>query len=165
MPDTATPYQTDWYAWTQDQARRLRELPPAARSNGLDVENLAEEVESMGVSQRQAVRSYLEQLFIHLLKMEFHPARDAWLHWNTEIEGFRIRLSGEFDDSPSLRSHLPDLARHAWADAVRHARRRIAAEAPAMLTAMDAAGIDPATQRYDLETQALDFAWLPNQPN
>ncbi len=95
MPDSASLYDKDWYAWTQDQAARLRELPAASRPNGLDVENLAEEVESMGASQRRAIRSLLEQLYIHLLKMAFHPASNALLHWQAKVDGFRIQIEGK----------------------------------------------------------------------
>ena len=38
MPDTASLYDRDWYAWTQDQAARLRAWPEQLRPNGLDVE-------------------------------------------------------------------------------------------------------------------------------
>lgn len=57
MPDTAASYDRDWFAWTQDQAARLRAWPEHLRPTGLDVENLAEEVEDMGKSQRRAVEA------------------------------------------------------------------------------------------------------------
>ena len=40
-------YHEDFYGWTQEQARLLREH----RINELDLENLLEEVESMGKSE------------------------------------------------------------------------------------------------------------------
>ena len=165
MPDTSSPpgllYETDWYAWTQDQAARLRALPALARSNGVDIENLAEEVESMGASQRREIRSLLEQIYIHLLKSEFHPAQQARPHWETEIDAFRSQIEIGLDDSPSLRPRVPELAAIAWRSAYNHVARRVAAEAPVVLDRMEAAGVEPDTPRYDVVTQVLDRAWLP----
>ena len=43
-------YQTDYYAWTRQQAAALRELAAARANTTLDLENLAEEVEKLGRS-------------------------------------------------------------------------------------------------------------------
>src|SRR5919204_82762 len=62
-------YDTDFYRWTQKQAAALRAKDFAA----LDLENLAEEVESLGRSDRRAIVSHLERLLLHLLKWREHP--------------------------------------------------------------------------------------------
>ncbi|RAI60988.1 hypothetical protein DOO78_02355 [Roseicella frigidaeris] len=54
MPDDAGLHDRDWYAWTQDQAARLRAWPEQLRPNGLDVREIAEEIESLGTSDRRA---------------------------------------------------------------------------------------------------------------
>jgi hypothetical protein len=48
-------YERDFYAWTQEKAARLRALGP--RNDGVDVENVAEEIEGLGKSARSAVRT------------------------------------------------------------------------------------------------------------
>lgn len=161
MPDTTTLYEQDWYAWTQDQAARLRELGASLRPNGLDIENLAEEVESMGASQRREIRSFLEQIFIHLLKMQFHPAQQARLHWQSEIDAFRSQIEIGLDDSPSLRPRLPELAAPAWRLAFSYVSRRVAAEAPEMLERMKEAGVARDVMPYDLMREVLDRHWYP----
>jgi hypothetical protein len=162
MPDTASLYDTDWYAWTQDQAARLRGMPAALRPNGLDVENLAEEVESMGRAQRRELRSLLEQIFIHLLKFEFHPARDARAHCETEISTFRIQAELSLEDSPSLRSRLPEIGEQAWRQAFRYVSWRVAAEAPDLARRMEEAGVAGDVLRYAVEPEALEHGWLPS---
>lgn len=119
MPETASLYERDWYAWTQDQAARLRAWPEGLRPNGLDVEHLAEEVEDLGGSQRRAVESYLEQINLHLLKLEFHPAAETRLHRMAEVDNFRSSLQREFRHSPSLRARRRDFELDAWRSAVR----------------------------------------------
>jgi Domain of unknown function DUF29 len=64
-----TLYDSDFYVWTQDQAAHLR----AKKWPALDVDNLAEEIESLGRSQRKALRSHLRNLLIHLLKWTYQP--------------------------------------------------------------------------------------------
>ena len=72
MPDTASLYDRDFFAWTQDQAALLRAWPEHLRPNGIDIENLVEEVESLGKSDRRAIESLLELVVLHFLKLEFH---------------------------------------------------------------------------------------------
>jgi len=64
-----TTYDTDFFAWTQHQAAALRAKDFAA----LDLEHLAEEIESLGRSDRRAIASQLERLLLHLLKWAYQP--------------------------------------------------------------------------------------------
>ena len=77
MPDTASLYDRDFFAWTQDQAARLRAWPEHLRPNGIDVANLVEEVESLGKSDRRAIGSLLGFIALHLLKIEFARLRSS----------------------------------------------------------------------------------------
>jgi hypothetical protein len=79
-------YEQDFVAWTEKQARELRELR-ANRWNGpLDLEHLAEEIEELGRSQRHACESLLEQIIIHLLKLRCAKAEAPRAHWANEID-------------------------------------------------------------------------------
>ena len=57
-------YETDFYAWTQEQARLLRER----RWADLDLDNLVDEVESVGSSEKREIRRRMKVLLAHLLK-------------------------------------------------------------------------------------------------
>ncbi len=95
-------YDRDYYAWTQTQAEALR----ARRSgdNTLDYENLAEEVETLGRSERRACESQIENILAHLLLIE-HVGGEAVAHWRHEVVGFRLEL--EADLTPTLSAALP----------------------------------------------------------
>ena len=67
-------YQTDYYAWTRQQAAELRALAARRVDSKLDLENLAEEVESLGRSDLNTVRSQVRRIIEHLLKLEHSPA-------------------------------------------------------------------------------------------
>ena len=161
MPDTAQLYDRDWYAWTQDQAARLRAWPEHLRPNGLDVEHLAEEVEDLGGSQRRAVESHLRLIALHLLKLEFHPARENRGHWIGEVATFRDTLLTDLRDSPSLRSRCPDLYREAWRKARRAFLDQLSEERPDLVRVIGAALPADGLPHYDLSTQILAEDWYP----
>jgi hypothetical protein len=91
-------YETDFYAWTQQQAQLLRER----RWHDLDLENLVDEVESVGRSDKRQIESRLEILLAHLLKWKFQPGGRG-NSWMSTIFEQRQRLTGLVKDSPSLR--------------------------------------------------------------
>jgi hypothetical protein len=161
MPDTASPYEQDWYAWTQDQAARLRAWPEQLRPNGLDVEHLAEEVEDMGGAQRRAIESYLRQIALHLLTIEFHSAAEARSHWKTEVDGFRDSLDLEFRDSPSLRARRQEFFEDAWRRAARDLGRQLDRDAPDRARAIAKLLVAEVPPRYDLDSQILTEGWYP----
>lgn len=94
-------YETDFYAWTQEQARLLRER----RFDDLDLENLVDEVETVGRSDKRQIESRLETLMAHLLKWKFQPGSRG-NSWIRTIFEQRRRLIGLVEDSPSLREFL-----------------------------------------------------------
>jgi hypothetical protein len=80
-----TLYETDYYAWTQAQAAELRRLAAARVNSTLDLENLAEEVESLGRSELATVRSQLRRIIEHLLKLEYSPAKEPRYSWRKSV--------------------------------------------------------------------------------
>jgi hypothetical protein len=68
---TSNLYDTDFYAWTQEQAKLLSQ----GAWERLDIPNLVEEIESLGKQQRQELRNRLGILIGHLLKWEFQAER------------------------------------------------------------------------------------------
>ncbi|WP_185983871.1 DUF29 domain-containing protein [Aureimonas mangrovi] len=97
-------YERDFYAWTQDQAAKLR----ARAHNSVDWENAAEEIESLGRSERGEIRSRLLVTLVHLLKWRFQPAHRS-ASWKATLAEQRSRLADVLEESPSLRS-FPETA-------------------------------------------------------
>jgi hypothetical protein len=91
-------YEIDFYAWTQQQARLLRER----RWDDLDLDNLVDEVQTVGWSDKRQIQSRLEVLLAHLLKWRFQPGGrgNGWIGTIFEQRG---RLIGLVEESPSLR--------------------------------------------------------------
>ena len=124
MPDTRL-YDTDFYAWTQEQAAALRRMADARVNTELDLENLAEEVESLGNSGVNALTSDLSRVIEHLLKLEHSPAIDPRKKWRGSVVEHRGRAQETIEESGSLRRMAPDLVGKAWRRALRNVREAL----------------------------------------
>ena len=67
-------YERDFVRWTEEQSRALRDAAGIGTNLPLDWENLAEEIESLGQSQRHELRSRIAVILEHLLKLEHSTA-------------------------------------------------------------------------------------------
>lgn len=111
-------YDQDFYTWTQQMAMALRQRNWTA----LDVENLAEEIESLGKRDRRALKSRLEILIMHLLKWQFQPDQRSG-SWKSTITEQRLRIQDLLADSPSLRNYLCEILPESYQNA-----RKLAAD-------------------------------------
>jgi hypothetical protein len=97
-PDTA--YEADFYGWTQNQARLLRALRPGP----LDWANVAEEIGSLGRSDRREIARRLYMILDHLLKWKAQPAQRK-SGWRGTLFEQRHGIAKLLAESPSLRSY------------------------------------------------------------
>lgn len=98
MPRNVVDYEEDFYLWTVEQARLLR----SGELSAIDAANIAEEIESMGRSDRRELKSRLIVLIAHLLKWLHQPeARSR--SWSSTIREQRQQIDLVLEDSPSLR--------------------------------------------------------------
>jgi hypothetical protein len=102
MPDDL--YDRDALAWSERQAELLRRVARGERVNDVDWEHVVEEIEDVGISQLNAVRSYLYQMLVHLLKLRGWPELESELHWRGEIDAFQTNAEGRF--APSMRQRI-----------------------------------------------------------
>ena len=105
-------YERDFLAWIDEQGQALKARQVAA----LDWDNLVEEIESMGRSQRNELKSRLRMLLMHLIKWHWQPEKRS-TSWQLTIKEQRLSLRDLFEMSPSLRPSLPVLLPKAWQDA------------------------------------------------
>ena len=94
-------YQTDYYGWALEQAGLLR----AGHWQEIDTENLIEEIESMGRSEKRALESRLIALITHLLKWQYQPVRRG-KSWELTIKEQRLRINKILRDNPSLKPEI-----------------------------------------------------------
>lgn len=83
----STTHETDFYAWTNEQVQLLK----TGQLNQIDWQNIAEEIEDMGRSEKRQLESRLEVLIMHLLKWQFQPNLRS-RSWQLTIKEQRLRL-------------------------------------------------------------------------
>ncbi|NJN24331.1 MAG: DUF29 domain-containing protein, partial [Acaryochloridaceae cyanobacterium RL_2_7] len=96
-------YDLDLVAWCDRTGQLIRE----GRWSEIDRDNLAEEIEALGRSERRALRSLLRVLLMHHLKWEFQPEKRT-RSWEMSIRNSARELRELFEDSPSLRRYFED---------------------------------------------------------
>ncbi|MGA3403081.1 MAG: DUF29 domain-containing protein [Acetobacteraceae bacterium] len=102
-------YERDFYAWANEQAALLR----AGKLDSADIENIAEEIESMGRSEKRELVNRLAVLLLHLLKWQFQPSFRS-TSWRLTVREQRFRLGDHLADNPSLKSKVGDAMRDAY---------------------------------------------------
>ena len=138
-------YEGDFYAWAMENADLLRQK----KFEEIDVENIAEEIESMGKSNKRSLFSHMSILIAHLLKWKFQPVRRS-KSWALTIKNQRYEIRDLLKESPSLRKEIE--------------LRFFDAYEKALIVAAEQTGIDeenfPKSCPFSLE-QCLDGAFLP----
>lgn len=138
-------YDKDFYAWTIEQAALLR----AGRLNEIDLENMAEEIESLGRSTRSELVNRLAVLIAHLLKWQVQPDFQS-RSWQLTIEEQRHQVRTILEDNPSLRAKLAESFDQACQRAILRARRETGLDRQAF----------PSSSPWTLD-QVLDRAFYP----
>jgi hypothetical protein len=147
-------YESDFYAWTQAQAKELRRFARTRPNLPLDLAHIAEEIRDLGKSERDAVFSFSQQILQHFLLLEHSPAVEQKRYWMDEIDGFRIRMKRKL--SPTIRRHLKRELPELYADG-----RRVVARKMRRYGEEQAAAALPADCPYTVEQVLGD--WLPGE--
>ena len=116
MDETETLHDEDFYSWAEQQAALLR----AGRLDLIDVDDLAEEIETLGRSEAAALRSSDRLIAMHLLKMIHRPAMATASRENT-VDRERLNVETCLADNPGLKPRRDELFRDAYALARRDA--------------------------------------------
>jgi hypothetical protein len=109
----ATLYEKDFYHWALQSAQELRQ----GKVSDVNVEYIAEELESMGRSDKRELINRFAILLAHLLKWHLQPERRC-NGWKYTIEEQRFEIKDLLEESPSLKHELQDKLEHAYKKAL-----------------------------------------------
>jgi len=110
MPNSK--YNVDFYGWASEQASLLR----AGHLSAADIENIAEEIESMGRGEKRELVNRLTVLLKHMLKWKFQPKKRT-SSWQASVQVQRNGVRRHLVDNPSLRPLIPAAIGDAYEDA------------------------------------------------
>ncbi len=141
-------YNADYQLWLEHTVAQLK----AQDFSNLDLENLIEEIESLGKSDKRAILSYLLRLCEHLLKLKYWESERelCFRNWILEVNNFRSEIELILKDSPSLKPFLSETFLASYQKARKNMLKAI--ELPSDFI--------PQEPEFTLE-QALDEDWLP----
>ncbi len=139
-------YQEDYYSWLQENAQLIREK----KFSEIDADNLIEELESMGKSEKRELSSRLTVLLMHLLKWQYQAVKRS-TSWRNTIAVQRIDIRELLEDSPSLETEISGKI------AVAYEKAKLAAEVETGIEKQNF----PAECPFSLE-QILDETFLPD---
>ena len=138
-------YERDFYSWCMEQARLVQEGCFAE----LDVDNVVEELESLGKEQAHKLGSSYRVLLLHLLNWRYQPNRRS-RSWAGTIVRERLNAAEILAENPGLKPRVRSLFSRAY----NGARREAAAETGLPLSTF------PETCPFPL-AKALDEDWWP----
>jgi hypothetical protein len=111
-------YDRDILLWVDDTVAKLK----ARDFENLDLDNLIDEVDTLGKSQRNAIRSLLRRLIEHLLKRSYVPLPECYVGWQREIRAFRNDIKDILEDAPSIKNLISEILPKVSASAIASVR-------------------------------------------
>jgi len=138
-------YELDYLAWYEKTLEQLKNN----HSNELDLESLSEVLENLVRDTKRSGESYLRQIIIHLLLIEYWESEKInRCHWAAEIVNFRSEL--ETDMTTNLKKHLDLVKENIYQKALKYVIKK---------TELNKT-LFPIQCPYSLE-QLLDDDWFP----
>lgn len=111
-------YESDFLLWTEETAHQLK----IKDFDNLDLENLIEEIEALGRSEKKELKNRLLILFEHILKRLYVTMPREYNGWERTVREQRIQLELLLDDSPSLKTQWDESCHQAWRLALKKVR-------------------------------------------
>ena len=134
-PTVSPDYNADGYGWAMAQGALLRQR----QFDAIDWDNVAEEIETVGRSERSAYSSQLVRVLLHMLKWEAQPERRGMSWWLSIMNGRDDALRA-LRENPSLKPELGDIHQNS----LDYARRKAWIESGIARSVFDAIEISPA---------------------
>lgn len=105
-------HDTNFHNWLSEQTELLR----SKEFDRLDMENIIEELESLGASEERALESYFIVLLMHKLKVEYQKEKHS-RSWDLSIKNSTLKINRLIRKNPGLKSKLNDIFNDAYESA------------------------------------------------
>ena len=107
-------YDQDFALWIETTVNQLK----SKNFTELDLENLINEVESLGRQDKRELESRLITLFEHAIKRRYVPLSDCYRGWENTLKRTQKELKKNLRDSPSLKNYFLEILNDCYQDAV-----------------------------------------------
>lgn len=109
-----TNYEEDFVRWSEQQTLLLKER----KFNLLDLENIIDEIESLGKRDKSKIERLLTCLFETLLKLKYSGKEICYRGWDAEASHLKKEIRNLLKDSPSLHDHLHEISHSCYESAL-----------------------------------------------
>lgn len=92
-------YADDFVSWADHQADALRRRA----ANEIDWENVAEEIETLGRSERSRLASHICTILEHFMRLQTSPATDPRRGWRATIGRAQLDVAKALRENPGLK--------------------------------------------------------------
>jgi hypothetical protein len=106
----------DFNLWVEETKKAIQNRD----FENMDWDNLLDEIDDVGKSEKRSLESYLERLIAHILKLQYWSAEKErnYKHWKVEIINFRRRIKRLIKQNPSFNSLLAEIYSEVFHDVV-----------------------------------------------
>ncbi|MFM7406276.1 MAG: DUF29 domain-containing protein [Cuspidothrix sp.] len=116
---TISLYEQDYLLWIEDTVHKLQ----TRDIKGLDFDNLIEEIESLGRSQKHELENRLGELFEHILKRTYVNMPECYRVWVESIDKQRVSIKRLLKQAPSLKPYFSQVFDEVYKDTLKIVRR------------------------------------------
>ena len=109
-------HERDFNLWVEQTKQQIQNRD----FENLDWDNLLDEIDDMGKSEKRALESYLQRLIEHILKLKYWESEKErnLRHWQAEVVNFRNQIKRLLKRNPSFKKYRKEVYEEIFQDAV-----------------------------------------------
>ena len=119
-------YDRDFNLWVQETKLKIQNRD----FENMDWDNLLDEIDDMGKSEKRSLERYLQRLIEHILKLQYWESEKErnYKHWQSEVINFRNLIKRLLKRNPSFNRYMEDVYQELFENAI--ARLKVEFEIP-----------------------------------
>jgi len=113
-------HESDFNLWVEEMKIKIKNRDVET----MDWDNLLDEIDDMGKSEKRSLDSYMQKLIEHILKLRYwgEEKERCQKGWIREVVNFRTRINRILKKNPSLKNYLTQEYPDIFQDAVKVVR-------------------------------------------
>lgn len=100
-------YDQDFNLWVEKIKQKIQDR----NFVDMDWDNLLDEIDDMGKSEKRSLESYLQRLIEHIFKLKYWESERErnYRHWCAEVANFRNQIKRLLKRNPSFKNYLEEI--------------------------------------------------------
>jgi hypothetical protein len=109
-------HEQDFNLWIEEIKQKIQNQDFV----DMDWDNLLDEIDDMGKSEKRSLESYLQRLIEHILKLKYWESEGErnYRHWRAEVANFRNQINRLLKRNPSFKRYMEEIYPEIFAEVV-----------------------------------------------